>query len=416
VAEAQSRASFADSDRPVKVSVVLPCLDEASSVGRCVLEAIATLDATGMSGEVVVVDNGSTDGSPEIAERAGARVVHETERGYGSALLAGFRAARGDVVVMADADYTYDLTSIPDLVAPILRDDADLVVGSRLKAASNTTMPWLHRYVGTPALTFLTARACGGRVVHDSQSGFRAFRRGLDDRLELHSTGMELASEMLIRAARAGLRIQEIDTGYRARIGESKLATFGDGWRHLRLISLLAPDLLLLGPGLALLGFGILLQIMSFVRPSGIEIGSLQWQPVFFSSIAIVLGVQAVLAGAVLAHHSSLAAPGVRRRLQFMSHERFLNACFAVGVALVAAGLAINFVLFILWVDDSSISPLRSLSSASLAQSLIIVGGTLASFAVISRFQRAREFRQRVARVRALGRDAGVQRSTAVNQ
>jgi len=159
------------------VSVVLPCLNEADSVGLCVKEALDTMSGAGIAGEVVVVDNGSTDGSADVAEEAGARVVTESRRGYGRALRSGFDAARGDVVVMADADFTYDLQKIPTLVAPVVDGRADLVLGSRLDAATRRTMPILHRFVGTPVLSFLIGRACGGRVVGDSQSGFRAFRR-----------------------------------------------------------------------------------------------------------------------------------------------------------------------------------------------------------------------------------------------
>ena len=239
-----------------------------------------------------------------------------SRRGYGSALRAGFAAARGDIVVMADADFTYDLGKIPDLVAPVVRDEADLVIGGRLDAATRRTMPLLHRFVGTPVLTFLVARACGRRVVDDSQSGFRAFRRDRIAELELRSTGMELASEMLIRAARAGLRVTEVPAGYRERIGMSKLSTFSDGWRHLQLILALAPDLLLVGPGAVALGVGIGLAFLGFVSPSGVDVGSLHWQPVFFSGIAIVLGLQALLAGAVLAYRSSLVRGSVHRAVR----------------------------------------------------------------------------------------------------
>ncbi len=241
----------------VDVSVVLPCLNEAESVGACVTAAKAALAGAGISGEVVVVDNGSTDGSPELAADAGARLVRESQRGYGSALRAGFAAARGEIVVMADADLTYDFAKIPDLLAPIQAGHADMVLGSRLGGATRQTMPFLHRFVGTPAITFLTARACGRRVVRDSQSGYRAFRRDAVAELDLQATGMELATEMLIRAARGGLRIAEVETGYGPRVGESKLSTFSDGWRHLQLVLLLAPDLLLVGPGLALFGLGL---------------------------------------------------------------------------------------------------------------------------------------------------------------
>jgi glycosyltransferase involved in cell wall biosynthesis len=367
------------------VSVVLPCFNEADSVGLCVKEARDTLAAAGIVGEVIVVDNGSTDGSGEVADAAGARVIHEARRGYGSALRAGFAASAGDIIVMADADSTYDLTKIPDLVAPVRRDEADLVVGARLDAATRRTMPFLHRFVGTPALTFLVARACGGRVVNDSQSGFRAFRRDKVALLDVRSTGMELASEMLIRAARAGLRVREVPAGYRERIGQSKLNTLGDGWRHLQLILLLAPDLLLIGPGALLVLFGAVFAVLGFVRPSGVEVGSLRWQPVFFSGIAIVLGTQALLAGAVLANRSSVASGGIRERFGFAGRPAFPGKCLAAGLGAIAAGLAIDFALFIVWVQDKP-QPSRSQALAALAHSLLIVGGTLASFGVVSRY------------------------------
>ena len=368
------------------VTVVLPCLDEAESVGQCVREARDALTAAGLVGEVVVVDNGSSDGSPGIAEAAGARVVVETQRGYGSALRAGFAAARGDVVVMADADFTYDLSKIPDLVAPVVRDEADLVIGGRLDAATRQTMPFLHRFVGTPLLTFLVGRACGGRVVDDSQSGFRAFRRERIADLDLRSTGMELASEMLIRAVRAGLRVTEVPAGYRERIGTSKLSTFSDGWRHLQLILALAPDLLLVGPGAVALTVGVILSVLGFVSPSGVDVGSLHWQPVFFSGITIVLGLQALLAGAVLAYRSSLVRGSVHRRFEFVGRPGFPGACLAGGLVALLLGLGLDAVLFSGWVQGEESPPVRGLEVASLAQSLIIAGATLASFGVVSRY------------------------------
>ena len=372
---------------------MLPCLDEADSVGLCVEEARAALSDAGLEGEVVVVDNGSEDDSAKVAAAAGARVVEEAQSGYGAALRAGFDAATGDVVVMADADNTYPLHRIPDLVAPVIAGDADMVVGARLDQATRRTMPFLHRFVGTPVLTFLVARACGRRLVSDSQSGFRAFRRSALDDLDLQSTGMELASEMLIRAAGAGLRVSEVDTGYRERIGESKLNTLSDGWRHLQLILLLAPDMLLLGPGVALFLVGVALSIVALVSPSGVEVGSVEWQPVFFSTIATVLGMQAVLAGAVLANRSSLARGSVHRRFAFVGRRAFPGQCLGLGLLTVVAGLGIDFVLFLRWVNGTEPPTTRSLGAAALAQTLLLLGGTLASFGLVGRFLYLRDAR-----------------------
>ncbi len=378
----------------VLVSVVLPCFNEEESVGLCVTESLDAMAAAGLSGEVIVVDNASTDASAEVAASAGARIVDESRPGYGSALLAGFEAARGEVVVMADADFTYELERIPDLVAPVAEGRADLVLGSRLDSATRGTMPLAHRFIGTPILTFLTARACGRRVVTDSQSGFRAFRRDALPTMALTSTGMELASEMLIQSARAGLRIEEIQTKYRPRIGESKLATWSDGWRHLMLIFLLAPDLLLIGPALTLVALGVAMLIVSFLQPEGVQVGSIVWQPVFFSGIALVLGTQALLAGLVLAHNSSIARPGIGRRFAFVGKPSFPNRCVLAGGIMVVVGLALNGVLFIMWLGDKDQTALSHFGLASLSQSLVITGGTLASFGIISRFLRARAARE----------------------
>ena len=371
---------------PLDVSIVLPCLNEVASVGRCVEEAHRTLVGAGLSHEVIVVDNGSTDGSATVAESVGARVVYEQTPGYGSALRAGFSAATGDVIVMADADFTYDFGKLPLLIDPVRHGEADMVLGNRLDAATRRTMPFLHRFLGTPVLTFLVARACGRRVVADSQSGYRAFRRDRLEALGLKSTGMELASEMLIRASRVGLRVHEVPAGYRPRIGESKLDSLSDGWRHLQLILLLAPDLLLLGPGFVLLAVGILFSVIGFVQPAGIHVGSLRWQPVFFSGTAIVLGAQALLGGAVLAHRSSVVVGSIHRRFAFVGSPAFLRRCRVGGLLGILLGLLIDGAFFVGWIGGSKSPPVEGSGLASVAQSLLIVGGTFASFGVIGRY------------------------------
>ena len=330
-----------------------------------------------------MVDNGSTDGSGAIAAEHGARVVPEGRAGYGRALRTGIEEARGDVVVMADADMTYPLNRIPDLVAPIEAGEADMVIGERLSDVARGAMPLLHRYLGTPVLSFLVNRAGTNLRVADSQSGFRAFNRLSVLALGLRSDGMEFASEMLIRSSQRQLRVKSIPTGYRPRAGESKLSTLSDGWRHLQLIALLAPHLFLVWPGVSLFGFGAALTALALISPSGIGVGSLSWQPVFFSGIALVLGLQIALAGAVLAHRSSILNEEIQQRYRFVGQPSFSPRCVGIGASAAAVGLAIDVALFLVYLGGSTAHP-RSLAMASLAQSLIIGGTTTAVFGIVN--------------------------------
>ena len=366
------------------VTVVLPCLNEASSIAGCIEEARKGLDNSDLEGEVLVVDNGSSDGSVEIAIRSEARVVSATTPGYGSAVQVGIREARGDIVVMADGDETYDLTRLGELVQPILYDEVDLVLGSRLDGSNRGTMPILHRLLGTPLISFLLRRAGDGIRVRDSQSGYRAFRTETIRRLGLKAIGMEFASEMLIRAAHEGLRIREVPTGYRRRTGESKLRTFSDGWRHLQLIALLVPQLLLFWPGVAMLVAGATLGVLSVFNPSGFEVGTLLWQPIFFSPILITLGAASALAGAVLAHHSSLSRPSAVQRFSFVGDPRFPGRSITGGLSLLIAGIVLEIVLFSIWLG-AVMSPSQRLALAGIAQALIIVGAVFVGFGLIYR-------------------------------
>jgi glycosyltransferase involved in cell wall biosynthesis len=365
------------------VTVVLPCLNEEHSVGLVVREALETLEAAGIPGEVLVVDNGSRDRSSEVAREAGARVVREDRPGYGRALRTGISEASGTIIVMADADWTYDLTKLPLLVEPIRRGDADIAIGSRLHGVSKHSMPVLHRYVGTPALSALVRRAGGYTELPDSQSGFRCFRKEAISALNLRSDGMEFASEMLIKSSRHRLRLVDIPTGYRERIGTSKLNTFADGWRHLRLILLLAPELLLLTPGAFLVLAGVALSAAAFLPSRGIQIGSLRWQPIFFAGIALVLGLQAVLVGLVFVwHRATRTGTPIGHGLGFIRTARFPQVCLVLGAALLLSGLGIDALLFGRWIDGGH-SGGGDLPLASLAQSLLLVGGSLGSFGLV---------------------------------
>ena len=238
-ASASGHGALPDSQTPVVVSVVLPCLDEAEGVVTAVREALQGLRSAGLSGQVIVVDNGSTDDSAAAAAALGATVVSEPRRGYGTAIRRGIRMARGDVIVLADADSSYDLAELGTLVHRV-REGADVVVGTRSRhGLERGAMPWLHQRVGVPGLNLLLAVAAG-RWFRDSQSGFRAFRREPFLRLGCTASGMEFASEMLLMAHRAELRIDEVPVRFRRRAGASKLRPLADGLRHCRLLFRLA--------------------------------------------------------------------------------------------------------------------------------------------------------------------------------
>lgn len=227
-------------DGPFQVSVVMPCLNEGSTVGACVQEAYAAIDRLRLRGEVVVVDNGSSDDSIQAALQAGARVVVEPVLGYGSACRRGLEEAQGELLVLVDSDGTYDLTTLRSFVEP-LTNGTDLVIGSRLRGTIESgAMPWLHRYVGNPLLTSVLNLMLGSGI-SDAHCGLRAIKRDRYLELPLVSTGMEFASEFLLTAGRHGLRIEETPITYRRREGgEPKLRTFRDGWRHLKLMLALA--------------------------------------------------------------------------------------------------------------------------------------------------------------------------------
>jgi glycosyltransferase involved in cell wall biosynthesis len=221
----------------VVVSVVMPCLNEAVTVGRCVETALAALRDRDVSGEVIVADNGSSDGSAEVARKAGARVVAVMERGYGAALRGGIAAAQGDFIVMGDADDTYDFSHL-GILLDALESGYELVVGNRFQGSIGPgAMPWLHRRIGTPILTRLLV-VLHGSPLGDSQCGLRAFRKDHYESWGLSSSGMEFASEMIARACRCGARITEVPTTLSPdRRGRTPhLRPFRDGWRHLRLI------------------------------------------------------------------------------------------------------------------------------------------------------------------------------------
>jgi len=282
-------------DSSVELSVVMPCLDEAETLQTCIEKALNTIRELGVSGEVVIADNGSTDGSQDIATRCGARVVDVAERGYGSALMGGIEAARGDYIIMGDADDSYDFTALGVFLEK-LRLGFDLVMGNRFQGGILPgAMPPSHRYLGNPVLTGL------GRLLFKSESsdfhcGLRGFRKDAFHRMNLQTTGMEFASEMVVKATLLGMRVTEVPTTLSpdGRSHPPHLRTWRDGWRHLRFLLLYSPRWLFLYPGAILMALGI--AVGSWILPGPRHLGGVEFDvhTLIYAAAAVYLGYQSI--------------------------------------------------------------------------------------------------------------------------
>ena len=280
----------------LEVSIVMPCLNEAETLARCIQAAQRALDEGGFKGEVVVADNGSTDGSVAIAKELGARVVEVPRKGYGNALIAGIAAAEGTFVIMGDADESYDFGAIGPFLARLRAGD-DLVVGNRFAGGIEPgAMPWSHRWVGNPVLTFIS-RVFFHTPVGDMHCGLRAFRRDAFERMQLRAAGMEFASEMVIKASFKGMRISEVPVVLRpdGRSRPPHLRTWRDGWRHLRFMLLFSPRWLFLYPGVALLAVGFLLSALLIPGPLKLGEVRLDIHTLLVAGFLCLLGYQLVL-------------------------------------------------------------------------------------------------------------------------
>ncbi len=333
------------------VSVVIPCLNEEENIEACVAQALAAIEGAGLDGEVLVADNNSTDRSAELAAAAGARVVHVRERGYGAAYLGGFRAARGKYLVMGDADLTYDFGEVPRFVQH-LADGADLVMGNRMNNIQPGAMPWLHQYVGNPILSgFLNLLFRTG--VRDAHCGMRAVRKDALPAMDLRTPGMEFASEMVIRAAKEGLRIDQFDIQYMPRGGESKLSTFRDGWRHLRFLLAHSPTYLFLIPGLTL---GVLGALVMATVISGLDVFGRSWSvhTMIVGSLLSVVGVQIVCLG-LTAHAFGTYYMNEKDPWFDRMRERFrLEHGLLLGSVITLAGLITAVGVVLAWAETTS--------------------------------------------------------------
>jgi glycosyltransferase involved in cell wall biosynthesis len=336
---------------PVELTVVMPCLNEAETLAVCVDKALAALAENHIAGEVVVADNGSTDGSQSIATEHGARVVPVPLRGYGAALNAGIHAARGKYVLMADADDSYEFAHIPRFLAE-LRAGSDLVMGNRFRGGIGPkAMPPLHRYLGNPVLSFL-GRALFHAPIGDFHCGIRAFRKDAYGRLDLRTTGMEFASEMVVKSSLLGQTISEVPTTLK-KDGRSRpphLKTWRDGWRHLRFLLMYSPRWLFLYPGLTLMfvGLGLMAWLLPAERPLGHM--NLGVDTLAYMSAAVLLGFQLVFFG-VAAKVFAISEGLLPQDESFERWFRYitLETGLLCGVLLVLVGIGIAVSSVVSW-------------------------------------------------------------------
>jgi glycosyltransferase involved in cell wall biosynthesis len=352
------------------LSVVVPCLNEAETIGECVRRARVALDENAIRGEIIVVDNASDDGSGELAAAAGARVILEREHGYGSAYLAGLAAARGDYIVMADADLTYDFSEIPRFLAELV-DGAEMVIGNRMGNIHPGAMPWHHRYIGNPLLSgFLNLLFRTG--VNDAHCGMRAVRRDVLPRLDLRTTGMEFASEMVIRAAKENLIVRQFPIEYHPRGGQSKLSSFRDGWRHLRFLLVHSPNHLFILPGTVMAALGGLVELIVIAR---LGVFGRQWDihALIAGALLAIVGTQIVALG-ICAHAYGTYFMGEKDRwFDRMRARHKLEHGLLLGGSIASAGVVVGAFIVIDWVQRG-FGSLSEERLAVLAATLIIVG------------------------------------------
>jgi glycosyltransferase involved in cell wall biosynthesis len=354
----------------IEVSVVIPCLNEAENIEQCVRRSQAALDEAGIAGEVIVADNDSRDGSAELAAAAGARVVHEPRRGYGSAYLAGFAAARGEFIVMLDADMTYPFQDIPRFVEE-LRGGAQLVMGDRMDNIQPGAMHWMHRYIGNPLLSG-TLNLFFRTGVRDAHCGMRGFRRDVLPQLDLRATGMEFASEMVIRASKERLDIREFPITYAPRSGESKLSRFRDGWRHLRFLLVHSPTHLFIVPGAVVLLIGVLISLISL---SQLPIFGRAWNlhTLIAGELMAVVGVQIVALG-LCAHAYGTYFMNEKDPWFDRMRARFrLEHGLMLGGAILVAGFIAGAVIVGIWIERG-FGALSEERLAVTAAALVIIG------------------------------------------
>ena len=367
----------------IELSIVLPCLNEEETVGECISDCYRVLDEMGIDSEVLVVDNGSQDSSVDVIKNSRASLYIEHKKGYGSALLRGFREAAGKYIIMLDCDGTYDPSQIK-LVWQLLNNDYDFVNGSRTAGnIEKNAMPFLHRWIGVPILGWLV-RMVSGSSLSDAHCGIRGFNTKALDVYKLQSHGMELASEMIIKAARANLPTSEFPANYRCRIGFSKLNTFRDGWRHLRLIIGYSPSHFFLIPGGCLALLGLLFNLFLFTGPKYVNGFMLDYHLMFPASLITFLGIEFALLGIYGKVHALSQGIIHGDKLYSWGEKNFsMERGLLVGGAISILGLIVTVYVFLSWFSHGLSFPGHQMIRQGILALFLIVTGVQVIFGTL---------------------------------
>ena len=353
-----------------EVSVVIPSLDEEGTIGRCIEKVKQVFNENHIEGEVIIADN-STDKTAEIAKSLGATVITPERKGYGNAYLAGLSHAKGDFIVISDSDGTYDLSEMPKFLEPLIKGDADFVIGNRLGSnILKDAMPWHHRYIGNPILTNILNWLFKIEI-SDAHCGMRAFTKEAYEKMDLRTGGMEFASEMIIEGARKNLRIKEVPITYYPRISPSKLRSFSDGWRHLRFMMLYKPIHFLFIPGVLVFLLGVLLSLTILIRGN---VETSHMHSLIFGGILTIIGFQTIATGiyikAYAAVHGVCEKEGfIKKLLDYHSLEKEL----IIGAALLLIGVAMGMKVVLTWIRIG-FGSLSEIENAVIAMLLAAIG------------------------------------------
>ena len=364
-------------DSKFELSIILPCLNEEKSLGKCLEEIERIIEKQAINAEIIIVDNKSEDKTKSIAEEYSNRflnlkIIEEKTRGYGSACLAGLRKATGQHLFIADADGTYNFSDIPNFIEK-LNSGSDLVVGNRFSGETkNFPMPWLHKYIGNPFLSFLVKWFFKVKI-NDIHCGARAISKTAFEKIILYTSGMEFASEMIIKSAKANLKIAEIPVGYNERIGDSKLRSFRDGWRHLRFILLYSPLFLFLTPGVFLFSIGMILMItFYFIQPKifGIQF---YYHPMFLFAVMIMTGYQLIFFAGFAKIYAITHLGDNDKIIESLFKKITIEKAALIGSGLIIFGSIVYILIFLKWIS-SGFSSLDEIKNSIIALTILVLG------------------------------------------